>query len=333
MGAVGFAVGDGAVSLSVEDLPEGGTVQLVLPDEAPLATQVRNLQPVQPAYDSTTQARELGVAAGSRHTAQAAGGAAEAGGGGAAEAGGAADGRRRRCERVTLLVPGWPEPALFVNVTQRCLYSILSNAGALGFETADGGVSLSVDDLPEGGTVKLVLPSSLLPSDHPRAKQARAQLQALESIQLAQELQLGAFLRNLASSESPGCTITVLPTAPFQGDGGEDYVQLDAAVVAGGTLYICEVKRMLSEAAVSNTSLKLSTIRDALSSGASPDLAAALQGVTHAKLFLAGQGVRKGLPLQDLVAKARAKGVSVVLPSGQGLSLVGPAGPAPAVPL
>ncbi len=129
------------------------------------AVQVRNLQPMQPAFDSTTQARELGVAAGSRHPAQAAGGAAEAGG--------AAGGRRRRCERVTLLVPGWPEPALFVNVTQRCLYSILSHAGALGFETAGGGVSLSVEDLPEGGTAKLVLPSSLLPSDHPRAKQVR----------------------------------------------------------------------------------------------------------------------------------------------------------------
>lgn len=51
--------------------------------------------------------------------------------------------------------------------------------------------------------------------------QARAQLQELESIQLARELELGAFLQNLASSENPGCAITALPTAPFQGDGGE----------------------------------------------------------------------------------------------------------------
>lgn len=70
--------------------------------------------------------------------------------------------------------------------------------------------------------------------------------------------------------------------------------------------------------------------RFALSSGASPDLAAALPGVTHAKLFLAGQGVREGMAVQELVEKASTAGVSVVLPSGQGLSLVAAA---PAVPL
>ncbi len=68
--------------------------------------------------------------------------------------------------------------------------------------------------------------------------------------------------------------------------------------------------------------------RGALKRGSSPDLAAVLQGVTHVKLFLAGEAVREGLDVQELVDLAAAEGVSVVLPSGQGLGLAGAAAPA-----
>lgn len=65
--------------------------------------------------------------------------------------------------------------------------------------------------------------------------------------------------------------------------------------------------------------------RAALACGASPDLAAALQGVTHAKLFLAGEVVREGLAVQELIDQAAQYGVNVVLPSAQGLDVVGAA--------
>lgn len=71
--------------------------------------------------------------------------------------------------------------------------------------------------------------------------------------------------------------------------------------------------------------------RRAVHDGRSPDLAAALQGVTHVKLFLAGEAVRPGLEVQELDEFAAAEGVSLVLPSGQALGLAGK--PAPAVPL
>ncbi len=71
--------------------------------------------------------------------------------------------------------------------------------------------------------------------------------------------------------------------------------------------------------------------RAALTRGSSPDLAAALQGVTHVRLFLAGEAVRAGLAVDELVNLAAAAGMSVVLPSGQALGLA--AEPAPAVPL
>lgn len=56
--------------------------------------------------------------------------------------------------------------------------------------------------------------------------------------------------------------------------------------------------------------------------GVSPDLAAALHGVTRVKLFLAGEAVRAGLTVEALVNLAAAAGASVVLPSGQGLGVV-----------
>lgn len=71
--------------------------------------------------------------------------------------------------------------------------------------------------------------------------------------------------------------------------------------------------------------------RTAMRRGVSPSLAAALQGVTHVKLFLGGQVVRKGLPVHKLAEDAALAGLSLVLPSGQVLGLA--AEPAPAVRL
>ena len=77
--------------------------------------------------------------------------------------------------------------------------------------------------------------------------------------------------------------------------------------------------------------LLLPLCSNALKRGSSPELAAALQGASHVKLFLGGEVVQPGLPLQQLLDQATALDKSVVLPSGQGLGMVG-AG-APAVPL
>ena len=71
--------------------------------------------------------------------------------------------------------------------------------------------------------------------------------------------------------------------------------------------------------------------RAALKRNSSPDLAAALHGVTHVKLYLAGEAVRAGLAVDELVNLAAEVGASVVLPSGQALGLA--AKPAPAVQL
>jgi hypothetical protein len=73
--------------------------------------------------------------------------------------------------------------------------------------------------------------------------------------------------------------------------------------------------------------------RAALTRGASPDLAAALDGVTHAKLFLAGEEVADQTVQQLLDTSAFLKMI-VVLPVGQGrgLGLTGPAAPALKLP-
>lgn len=75
---------------------------------------------------------------------------------------------RPRREHVTFLVPG-QNPLCVAHVRQRDLDGILAVAGAYGFEMPGGApVSRSLDDLPEGGTVQLVLPS-----DPPMAEQVR----------------------------------------------------------------------------------------------------------------------------------------------------------------
>ncbi|PSC72481.1 WD40 repeat isoform A [Micractinium conductrix] len=140
-----------------------------------------------------------------------------------------------------------------------------------------------------------------------------------------------AFLASRASADAPGATRTVLPTTPFADADGQHYVQLDAAVVAGDTVYVGELKTVLGEAAVEDVVMKLVKIRGAVQRGRSPDLAAALQGVTHVKLFLGGDAVRQGLAVQELAEAAAVVGASLVLPSGQALGLASE--PAPAVRL
>lgn len=83
---------------------------------------------------------------------------------------------RPRRESVTILVPdpskpGRTDPITFEHLTQRSLSSIITTTGTIGFLTARGTVSQEVEDLPEGGTVELVVPAS--PTD---AQQVRPRM-------------------------------------------------------------------------------------------------------------------------------------------------------------
>jgi hypothetical protein len=66
--------------------------------------------------------------------------------------------------------------------------------------------------------------------------------------------------------------------------------------------------------------------RKALKDGTSPDLSAALAGVTQAKLFLGGEVVQSGLTAQEMFKRAALAHMTLVLPAGQGQGL-GIAGP------
>lgn len=123
----------------------------------------------------------------------------------------------------------------------------------------------------------------------------------------------------------------MLPTEPFNNLERQHFLQLDAAVNADDTLYVGEHKLALGENGVTDIEIKLVKIRAALKLNSSPDLAAALHGVTRVKLFLAGEAVRAGLAVDELVSMAATVGASVVLPSGHALGLV--AEPAPAMQL
>lgn len=111
----------------------------------------------------------------------------------------------------------------------------------------------------------------------------------------------------------------------------QEYVQLDVAVVVGSTAYVGELVDELGDPDVAHLAITAAKIRAAVQGGESPDLAAALRGVTHLKLFLCGLAVRPGLAVDELAQFAAPVGVSLVLPSGQGLGLA--AEPAPADPL
>lgn len=91
----------------------------------------------------------------------------------------AAGGEAARVGAASGAAGGWPrrEQVDFVkgnsvlpysHVTQRVLNNIITMEGARGFVTADGRISQQVEDLPEAGTVQLVLQD-----DPPLAKQVR----------------------------------------------------------------------------------------------------------------------------------------------------------------
>ncbi|KAI7841945.1 hypothetical protein COHA_004472 [Chlorella ohadii] len=239
-------------------------------------------------------------------------------------AGGAGGGRRRQQrEKVAIVLPGFSAAQEFQHVDQRSLDRILTVCGALGFTAPGISISGKVEDLPEGGTVTVVTPG-----EPPLGTQVRNLQSACDNETRARELELAAFLRAFASTQHPGCAISMLLTKPYLDNVGQDYLQLDAGVRVSHELYVAEHKRVLSEPHLDELLTKLLKIRGALKRGSSPDLAAVLQGVTHVKLFLAGEAVREGLAVQELVDLAAAEGVSVVLPSGQGLGLAGAAAPA-----
>ena len=68
--------------------------------------------------------------------------------------------------------------------------------------------------------------------------------------------------------------------------------------------------------------------RNALKRGTSPELTAALQGVTGVRFFLGGLGVQKGLTMQEMYDLAAAAGVSVLLLSALPMEIVGAVAPA-----
>lgn len=96
-------------------------------------------------------------AAGRQWQAQAARGAWAGGGGGKGKRGAGA--KRPNDERlnVAFRVPGQEAPVLFKRLKQSGLDDYLMLERARGFDTGDGSLSRSLEDLPEGGTVDLVL--------------------------------------------------------------------------------------------------------------------------------------------------------------------------------
>ena len=61
---------------------------------------------------------------------------------------------------MTFVLPG-QQVIVASDVTQHALDRVLTATGAIGFEAPDGTVSMLVDNLPEGGTVKVVVPAWL----------------------------------------------------------------------------------------------------------------------------------------------------------------------------
>lgn len=231
-----------------------------------------------------------------------------------------------RREEVTFRVVvqrGQPTPLCFAHVTQRDLDSLLSKLGAVGFEMEDGKLSTRLEDLPPKGDVTLVLPP--VPTIAAQVKNLQG---LVDNAVIGKEQQLRAFMQDAASKEHAGTPIAVLPREPFLSLKKQNYLQLDAALKVGDTLYLGEHKLVLSEESLANIKFKLDKIRLAREHGLSPDLVAALHGVTQVKLFLAGEGVWAGLAVDELTNLAAAVGVNVVLPSGQALCLAAELAPA-----
>ncbi|KAI7835616.1 hypothetical protein COHA_010493 [Chlorella ohadii] len=120
-----------------------------------------------------------------------------------------------------------------------------------------------------------------------------------------------------------------MQASPYTDEDGQDVVQLSPAIRADNILYHAEYKAVLRDTVVLELLQKLERIRLARA-GESPDLAADLEGITHVKLFACGGAVRRGRTAEQIVELAAAQGlsISVLMPSGEALSLVGGAAPA-----
>lgn len=248
----------------------------------------------------------------------------------AAEAGGGrAGGGRPVREEVTFLVPG-QGPLTLSHLTQSHLVRFLDLVGAIGFKhgAAHDRVSVRLEDLPVGEVVELQLATE--PPFADRVKNIEA---SFKNLSRAEEEEMAACMRLIAEADNPGVSIIPLQTSPFLRADGLDYAQFDAIFVAGSTAYIGEFKRVLGEGSIDDLFLKFKKIRKARELGTSPDLAAALQGVTAVKLFLGGKTVRAGLPVEEMVSLAAEEDMSVLLLSGQALGLAGPAAGAVPLPL
>ncbi|KAL4440527.1 hypothetical protein ABPG75_003528 [Micractinium tetrahymenae] len=226
------------------------------------------------------------------------------------QAGGGGGPRTRRVcsEKVDFLLPDGVTLRA-VNVTERHFDNFLSDLEAYGIETADGRCSRQLSDVPADGVARVVL--------RPQPGGGTPEFSSIRGMELE------ALLHALARKENPGATIILLQTTPFKGDDGADYLQLDVAIVAGHTLYAGEMEDVLGRGSVTEAKFAMEKIRDAFKGGYSADLAATLQGVTQAKMFLGGRSVQSGVTVQEMADLAAAAGMSIVLPSGQGLGIAG----------
>ncbi|KAL4420357.1 hypothetical protein ABPG77_006164 [Micractinium sp. CCAP 211/92] len=243
----------------------------------------------------------------------AAGAEERAGGGSSAAATPASSTATEPVREVVTFVQYDGTPVCVEQLTQGKLDFLLGRYGARGFFTADGSRSRAVSRLPEGGPVRLSY---------------RWEEHAVSQGPTEQELEpLKAFVRCVACEENDNFVIP-LRAGPFEYPDGDEYMSMDFAFVAGGTVYVGHYQRELDETGVLDmyfTHLALGRRH------ASPELADALEGVTAVKLFLGGDHVRAGLTVQAFVEKAAKRGISVVLPADNGLDVAGRA--APAMPL
>lgn len=86
--------------------------------------------------------------------------------------GGGGGGARQQREKIVFLDPLEGDTHTAININQNDLNNILSTLGALGFKKGEG-FSRRIDDLPEGGTVELVLPREPAMKAQVRARLAR----------------------------------------------------------------------------------------------------------------------------------------------------------------
>ncbi|KAL4420356.1 hypothetical protein ABPG77_006163 [Micractinium sp. CCAP 211/92] len=201
-------------------------------------------------------------------------------------------------------------PVCIEQLTQGKLDSLLKTYGARGFFTANGSRSRSLTKLPEGGRVRLSY---------------RWEEDAVSQGPTEQEVEpLKAFVRSVACEENDNFVIP-LPAGPFEYPDGDEYLRMDFAFVAGDTVYVGHYQRELDEFGVLEMYHTHCSLRKR---HFSPELADVLEGVTAVKLFLGGQAVQAGLSKEELIESAEERGVSVVLPSDNGMEVAGTLMPA-----